>query len=372
MSPAPTVTAPTKNGEAVAVSAPVVPFVRASLEHVEPFLDTSLSADQAASVAVSGGPIDVPAYGYMRAIVLEVAATGGTGTAAVYKEDAPWSVIEEIQLYDVNGGQLVGPLSGYDLYLINKWGGYAANHDPVTAAAYTAPATSGNYRFQLRIPVELCRRDALGSLPNMNASSTYKLRLTMSAKASVYSTNPTGYPTVAFKCWLEAWAPPNAADVAGAPQAVQPPAMGTTQFWTKNSPVVPSGAQTVRLVRVGNLIRTLILTFRNTSDGLRSDTNFPDPLQMMWDGRQVFNASRNLLKQYMRERGVVGVSLDTGVVAVTYSHDFDGKIGDEMRDLWLRTTQSSRLELVGSFGAAGTLSILTNDVSPNGDVFLAS
>ena len=59
-----------------------------------------------------------------------------------------------------------------------------------------------------------------------------------------------------------------------------------------------------------------------------------------------------------------------GVWLEDFAHEFDGKIGNELRDGWLGTVQSTRLELSGTFGSAGTLTILTNDVAPAGPIFM--
>lgn len=347
----------------------VVPFTRASREHAEPFLDRTSPVLGANTYQI--GPEDVPAFGYMRNIVLTLTFAGGAGGSAVLKEDAPFSAIQEVVLTDVNGAPLVGPLSGYDLYLINKYGGYAFNPDPKASGAYTALDANGNGQVVLRIPAEISARDALGALANQNAASTYKLRVTIAGKADVFSTDPAGaLPTVRVRAHLEAWTQPAGTDLRGMPQATTPPANGTTQFWSKFVKNLASGANTIQLPRVGNLLRTLIFIFRTTTPA-RSSTNFPDPVQFLLDSRILNNVSKDLLNHYMTERyGFAKTNLDTGVFVVDYTHDFDGHPGGELRDLYLPTTQASRLELVGSFGADGTLTVLTNDVAPAGEIFI--
>jgi len=347
---------------------PIVPFTRASMEHAEPFVDTNVTIS-AAGAAVAGGPIDIPAYGYIRNVVLFVAATGGTGAAAVYKEDAPWSIIQDFSILDVNGAPIV-ILTGYDCYLAHKWGGYSFNSNPVAAPFYVTPATTGNFSFCLRIPVEIGRRDALGSLPNSNASSTYKVRINQAASTAVYSTNPTTFPTVRWRCFLEAWALPPATGPGGVTNAVKPAAEGTTQFWTETTTSIPgAGLQRVRLPRVGNLVRNLIFVFRDgTGSRANGDGTFPTDWTVEWDSHQIFNTSKDLFKQWEYER--TAYPIDNGVFVMDLTHDFDGSLGDENRDLWIPTTQSTRLELVGSFTGSGSLTIITNDVAPMGNPFI--
>jgi len=347
--------------------APITPFTRASMEHAEPFLDTSI-AITTSTVAVAGGPVDIPAYGYLRNIVIFVSATGGTGAAAVYKEDAPWSAIADVSVLDVNGAPIV-ILTGFDLYLAHKWGGASFASNPTAAPFYVTPATTGNFAFALRIPIEIGRRDALGSLPNSNASSTYKLRINQAPTTSIYSTNPTTIPTIRWRAFIEAWATPPPVGPGGVTNAVKPAAEGTTQFWTETLVSVSSGQNRIRLPRVGNLIRNLIFVYRDATP-LRSngDTTFPTDFTIEWDSHQIFNASKDLVKQWEFERS--GYALDNGVFVVDFTHDFDGGLGEEMRDLWVQTSQSTRLELVGNFTGSGSLTIITNDVAPMGNPFL--
>jgi hypothetical protein len=363
----------TKDAPASGGAAPlaIVPFTRATFEHAEPSNFDKSNLMTTSSIQL--GPEDVIAYGFLRSLFVLVEASGGAAglNNAVYKEDAPWSVIEELALIDVNGAQIVGPITGYDLYLINVFGGYSGMPDPASWAAYTTPPTSGNFTFALRVPVELSSRDGLGSMSNMNSSSTYKLRVVQSPIASVFSTAPDTKPTIRIRVWLEAWAGPQAQSAAGSPQAQLPPGIGTTQFWTPQSYLTPSGDYTVQLKRVGNLIRNLILVFRNTSDGLRSTTNLPDPVQLWIDGKLVTNEGKLQRRTYMTERlNARGITVPAGVYVFDFTHDFDGLYGGEMRDLWLPTASSTRLEVKGSFGAAGTLRVLTNDVAPVGNIYI--
>lgn len=354
---------------------PPAPFTAGAHEHVEgPFFDVSTQMDASLHAI---GPFNIPAYGYLKSVLLLVNATGGadSGETVAANADAPWNVLQNVQLRDVNSAPLVGPFpSGYNLYLANKYGGYAWAANPVLSPFYSGVAVgsnaSGNFQFLIRVPVEITPRDALGALPNQNAASTYKLDISIAPSTTVYTTAPDTKPVIRVRGFLEAWSQPLPNDVRGMPQATVPPALGTTQYWSMYSPPVNSGSQTVQLQRVGNLIRTLVFVARD-SNGVRSASVFPDPVQLLWDTRILYQEAVAIRQQYVQDRYDYGLgesAQDTGVYVYDYTHDLAGHVGDELRDLYLPTTQATRLEIQGSFGAAGTLDILTNDVAPTADI----
>lgn len=377
--PATTTAHPAAAGRQNQQSAPVlvVPFTRSAREHEEVFVDIS---QQIGTSSVMLPQQDVAAYGYLRAIDLLVEASGGAGTGVTSAEDAPWSALQEVVLKDVNGAPLVGPFSGYDLYLINKYGGYDAHSpEPKQRASYSAvAAATGNFSFALRIPVEINRRDGLGALANMNAASTYKLALTLAPAAQIYGgTLPTTQPTVRIRATLEAWTQPTSADLRGNPQAQTPPAHGTTSYWSKTTLNIASGSQQPKLPRVGNYIRNLIFVYRdNSASRATGATNFPDPASIYWETRLLTQRLRTKWADTMVRRSDLTGTLegvrgrDNGVFVYDFCHDFDGTLGNELRDGWLPTTQSTRLEIQGTFGAAGVLTVLTNDVAPQGEIFV--
>lgn len=362
---------------------PTVPFIRASAQHREP---TGIDVSRQISASDQDlGVFDVPAYGYVRNLVILVTTTSGAG-AATYAEDGPWNALKNIALTEPNGATISQFTSGYSLYLANKWGGYrdANGADPESSPVYSASTANGNFSFMYRIPVEINCRDALGALPNQNAAATFKLRLTLAANSQVYSAIPaTTQPTVRVRVFLEAWDQPEMAG-GGQSNQVSPPAVNTTQFWSEQIFNYSAGQQTIRLTRVGNYLRNLILIARRTaSTRANGDLDFPDPTTLYLDTRPLDIVERNNWKNQMYERsgfgGALGATvpaadapggLDAGVFVYDFTNEFDGSLGRENRDLWLPTQGSTRLELQGSFGNAGTLTVLTNDVAIAGTVFL--
>jgi len=356
---------------------PLAPFTSGAHEHVEgPFSDVST---QIGASAVAVGPVSVPAYGYLRDIILHVAATGGadSGETVAAVGDAPWCALQNIQFTDVNGAPIVGPFtSAYALYLINKYGGYQWSADPNLSPSFSAVAVgsnaSGNFSFLIRIPAEIVSRDALGALPNQNAASTYKIQYTVAASSSIYSTPPDTLPIVRVRMYLEAWSQPLPTTPQGMPQATVPPALGTTQYWSMFNSPAASGQQTILLPRVGNLIRRLIFVSRDSSGVRLSSNGFPDPATFLWDTRILLQASQAVFKEWMFNwygYGLGSSSLDNGVFVIDFAHDLTGKAGEELRDQYLPTTQATRLELQGVFGSSSSsLDVITNDIAPTGDI----
>lgn len=340
---------------------PTVPFVRAAQRQTL-FANVDASR-QFAAAGAQIGVFELPASGFLRDVALLVTASGGTGAAAVYQADAPWSTIETIQLEDPSGRPIFGPVSGYELFLANFYGGYQNQLDPTTWAPFVAPATNGNFTFLLYIPVEASMRDGYASLTNQDSSAAYRLRITMAPAISVYSTNPTTFPTVRFQAWADLWTQPTAASLAGQLQQQVPPGSGTIQFWTREVNPIVVGRNTVRIRRVGNLFRNLILVVRDNT-GVRVATNtLPDPIRIQWDNLTLYDEGRDLRLQ-KAESFANGNAAPAGVYVYSFCDDLDGQSGFELRNALLPTTVATRLEVDGSFAAVGSLTVLINDILP--------
>lgn len=355
--------------------AAVKSFVRSSLEHRE-----SAGIDKTVQLSSSDqdlGAFPIPAYGFLRSLYLLVEITGGAGTA-VFGSDSPWNLLKNIIVQEPNGATIAQFNSGYDLYLANKFGGYRGFNDPKARPDYSTNVVGGNAKFMLRVPLELRARDALGALPNQNAAAAFQLRATLAAASSVYTTSPTTLPNVRIRVVTEAWDQP-AISSDGTSNQTTPPAMNTTQFWSKQSYPVTAGQNMIRLTRVGNYVRNLAFIYRDATGARVSfaSNNFAAPATLQYDTRPIDQMHPEVWRTTMYERTGYGAAYDTaggldnGVWVYDFMHEFDGRLGNELNDGWLPTLSSTRLEIQGNFGVAGTLEVLTNDVSVAGNVFLS-
>jgi hypothetical protein len=345
--------------------------------------------------------IVVPAYGFLRSILLVVTTSGGvvTTTAPTPDEDAPFNALANIVLQEPNGAQICNFPSGYDLYLANKFGGYRYANDNRNSPNFSmvSSTTVASFAYMLRIPVEINNRDALGALPNQNSGALFRVKLNLAARATVWSTgdtNITTNPTVRVRAFAEAWDQPE--DVSnGVPNQTTPPALNTTQYWSRQDFAVNAGVANIRLTRMGNYLRNLIFVYRDDAanpDRGDSDANFPDPATIYYDTRPLDTISRAQWLERIYERYGYGSKLgrtnantvdgvavvaDSGggrennVWPLDFCHEFDGQVGHENRSLWLPTWSSTRMEIGGDWGEAGTLTVLTNDVTVADNVYAA-
>lgn len=351
----------------------ITPFRRATKEHREP-VNTSNFVLSASQQNPAGGVLGIPAYGYLRGLKITVTVSGGAGTV-VFAEDAPWNILQNIIFSEPNGAQIVQFSSGYHLYLASKWGGYQGFSDP-KATVYSFSTTGGNGTFTYWLPLELNNRDGLGSLPNQNAAALFQLRYTLAAASTIFTTVPTTMPNVSVAVQAYEFDQPQSS-TDGMPNQTTPPSMNTTQFWSEQQYPVVAGNNRIRLTRVGNYIRHLAFIYRSATRAA-GDTAWPDPAELDLDARPVDFIPKVLWRDTMYARygfnpntldGQSPGTQDAAVLWYDLAHEFDGGVGFENRDGWWKTYGSSRLELVGNFTTAGTLTVLTNDVAVASNIF---
>jgi hypothetical protein len=348
--------------QAAQAAAVQVPFTAAAHEHTELAFDTTVTPGAGETEI---GPFDVPAYGYLRHMVLtveDVDRTGVLGDVARLSADYPFNVFSRIELADVNGGSIFGPLGGYAAMWTNTIGGYSGRPDPRTHPDYDATITP---KFMIRVPVEISRRDGFGSLANQSTAANYKLYLTLNSLGNILtgSDGRERAPTLRIRGWLEAWSLPNEVDFAGRRQAETPPMLGTSMYHSHFLKDVQAGDNTILLPKVGNLLRWVGIIARDDR-GDRDDTVFFDPADLQWDARSMRREPQQLLTDRLAGSIPELAARDAGVFAYLMDNSTKNTVGDDAPTLWYPTVQSSRLQFSGQAATAGTLEIITCDIAP--------
>lgn len=335
--------------------AAVVPFTAAAHEHTEIAFDETVELT-ANTRALS--PIDIPAYGYFRHALIEISTTEAGEIEGALTKDYPWNIFSSIQISDVNGAPIFGPLDGYASLWASIVGGYAGVPDPRQTPFFSATVSPS---FLLRVPIEVSHFDGFGSLANQNAAASYRMELTLNTLAAAGL--KAGKGKFRIRVWLEAWSLPNETDIAGRPQSEAPPMLGSSQYHSFFRKNVPAGAQTTLLVRVGSLIRSLVIIARK-ENGERANGVFPNPAILEWDSRKIREDSQNMLVEMLFASVPQLKERDAGVFAYLLDRSTKNTVGDDTPTLWYPTVQSTRLEIKGNAAEAGTLQIITNDVAP--------
>lgn len=361
-------TAQTAQAPARANTAPQVPFPIASRVGIRPsFTDTKVLAASAPTVAT---PVQIPAVGYLKRIWLEITLAGAGGTTPAFTADGPFNAISSIGYRTAAGNDIVVPIDGYTLALVNKYGGHDMTADPRAGRQYAATAPSAH--FYLTLDFEFDSETGLGSIPALASNRSYQFNITWAA----ISTFLTGAPSVTatINAHAEFWHEPPAVSSSGLAQATAPQGLGTLSQIQLDMPPLTPGDKTVKLNNVGSIQRNIIFVLRNSS-GARIDTNgWPAVCEFLLDNNPLYNLPQNLWEEMMRRwfnlnattKDVVS-GLDTGVYVIPF-HALVGSLSGDptnSRSQFLPTLDASQLQLRGTWGSAvSTLQIITNNVVP--------
>jgi hypothetical protein len=330
--------------------------------------------------------------GFLTHLYILVEATGTASAAVVFGEDGPFAALDLITLNDTNNKPLLGPMSGWDLYILQKYGGYAFQEDARNDVDTFSSATSGSFSFILRVPVELVHRDGLGALVNKSSSATYdiSMRLAAMAAGAFVSVPQNSLPSVRVRIQQEGWMDPNSVDMQGNPVAQNPPGGQTTQYWTKQTYTFAFGAFDFRLQGIDAYLRNLIFVLRDSSaasgTGATSprgagDGNFADPFRLQYETSTPVNRLKSIWRKKIREDyGYIAATgaaaqeaanaRDKGVYPLPFTRDFGLKPGAESRFGYLPASSATVVNIAGSTGSTGTgpnaLTVLANKVVPEG------
>lgn len=315
--------------------------------------------------------IDIAAGDYTAGVYLWVTHTIAAGNAAVvaFAADGPFSAIQQVELLDPTGAAF-HTYSGYELAVpVMGMGGYVGQGITTDGPNYTAVtgavATGGSFGFMLRIPCEFFPRDAAGALWNGSTAAQFKIRVTLAASTAVFTTPPTALTNVRVRVNSHGYQIPNANSQQGVPFAATPPGGQMYQnFFRQVYQVAGAGNIIVPLSRKGYYLRQLHIVTRDNA-GARTNALLTGDVNIKIDNVDVFNGPPELWKQitWERNRWATGAAIPAGIYGLTWAYDWDGLNGGESRDQWIPTQPGSIMELRATCGAAGSITIITNDAT---------
>lgn len=343
----------------------VVPFLSGTYEYTEPITSQTVTLGAAQQDLL---PVQITPGGFLRGVTIIVTSTGGALGTGVLSADAPFSIFNYITLESIDGTPIIFPMNGYSHYLASRYT-RPWDADPALDSSASFSATI-NPAFRLFLSVE--SHATLGVLPNTDARAQYRLRMSLNPGSS---TNPAGgllttlgtatLPTVTVAVALQAYAQPPRATLTGAPIQQVPDGIAAQRFLSNQFDNVGTGQNTVKLQRVGNLIRTLVLVFRD-STGNRTDLT-TDPMRLRVDNTQLFVQNRSTLDFYMMRwyqmitaPGQAASARPTGVYVYTRWQDPSDLLGVG----WLETSPATFVQWeINGAAASGSMQQIIEDIA---------
>lgn len=355
-----------------------VPFLVGSQKYREqPFfsITNTLGASQ---VTLTPVPNITPGN-FLSGVVIQITSTGGIlGTTAALTTDGVLDLLNSISLTDTGGGEILYPMGLFEAVMVQKylrpWLG-----DPQKRTDYS---NSVNPAITFRFGVEV--RDTLAVLANTDARAQYRLNIVLAPLLNLV-TVATGVtaPSVTVAGYIDAWAQPDAVDLAGRPIQPLPPGLGVSRFTMHETDTFNAGNNTFRLTLTGNEIRGLILIVRD-STGARVDLTDANcgPIRFRLDNRVlwVMNPSQIVEEMQAFYSSLYGGGKAAGVTTAGYSRETGVYVIPRFRlpgtlqgEFWLQTVEQSLLQIemqgkdLGT-NAPGTLEVIYDQLAVAGQI----
>jgi len=385
--------------------AQAIPFTRGST------LATMKDATLSSLAAGSTTQVQLQTNAFLESLILDVSiVTAGNSATVKWQADAPFNVISQIKLDDPAGQSIVAPITGFQLYVLNKYlNDTDCGFDPARDSGFSmlptaanngtgsSAATAGSAYFRLVVPVEYRRRDALGALNNSAANQRYLLTITTAASYgagsdtanNLYSVAPTNAPTVGINIYQQYWTAPPAVITtsAGSAQVQATPAgLGTVAFvrYERHNEVSGGGSPQIQLNNVGDYISNIVWVLRTSSNNARDTytagtgyANWPTEFDFWENDFQVHALSQNdwtrwASRFYNLTAGVSAQAgnpgyLDAGVFPMfQFSALFDKDYNFGPANQLLPTDATTKLQVRGStWGSSSSyLEVLTRMIRP--------
>ena len=321
--------------------------------------------------ATSFPPISLPATGWVRKISLLFTVTGAAASAgAVVAGDGPFNLISGISLSDATGQPIYQPISGYNLYLVNKYlpgvdcvSPWANNPHMGPEYAYAATATTFAATFRLDLDLEQDARTGYGSIPNLDSNASLQLNVSLAPYTVAFTGTTVSAVNVGLIVDQHYWAPIGGT-MGGVPVMSRPSGSGDfleTRY--ENKTVNAQSENTMDFTNRGGLIRGLILVSR--AAGVRTDFTAATNVGLVYDNNAQEEGHRyeSFRDRMRRDHGYLGADLTTSYAPLTPGvlpgldrgvlvWNFDKRASG--RDTWLSTRVGTLLQAKFTPGASAT------------------
>jgi len=325
--------------------------------------------------ATSFRPIPLSATGWVRKIRLAFTyAMTCASAGAVVAGDAPWNLIANVSLSDAQGSPIIQPISGFNLYLVNKYfpqgmwsptNGDIGHLNPHVGPhyAFSATATSGTATFTLDLDLEIDDATGYGCVPNLDSNAALQLKIDASAYTVAFTGTTVSVSNLSVRVSQYYWAPVGST-VGGRANETAPMGSGAymeTRY--ENGAAVASSENTLTVNAKGGMTQGVIFVSR--SAGVRTAFTAASNVGVVLDNTAVNEGipleehNRNVRAAYglfgadvttsyaPLTAGIVS-GLDTGVLVVPFNTT------SRYRDGYLPTKAGSLMQYKMTPGASAT------------------
>lgn len=324
----------------------------------------------------SFNPIPLPATGFVRRVSLFFTAsmTAASAGALGTNIDSPFNLITGVTLTDATGQPVLQPISGYSLYLVNKYLSAAnpsnAPHPIFTADPclgpeynYAATATSGTATFRLDLDFEQDAKTGYMSIPNLDSNASLQLKIDYAPYTVAWSGTTVSAATISVRVAQDYWAPVGAT-TGGQANATHPLGFGDyleTRYETQTA--TASAENLLNINNRGGMIKGIIGVSRNA--GVRTAYTAGSNVGLVYDNNAIdegipveqhFNYLRraygflgaDMVGPYAPLSAGILSGLDRGVMVWPFFKYTPG------RDSWLNTRVGTQLQVKVTPGASAT------------------
>ena len=274
-------------------------------------------------------PVQLPATGFVRKLSLLFTATVTSASAgAVVPGDGPWNLINGITVTDATGQAIQQPISGYNLYLVNKYLSFGScdatniprawqNPHAGSDFSYSSTATTGTAQFRLDVDFEQDYNTGYGSIPNLDSNASLQLKVDVAPYTNAFTGTTVTAANLSMRVTQYYWAPVGST-VGGVAAMTQPVGFGDyveTRYETQT--LSASAENTVTVTNRGGLIKGTILVSR--ASGVRTAITAGSNLGQLLDNNAIdegvpIEEHYDMLR---RTYGYVGTDLTTSYAALS-------------------------------------------------------
>lgn len=323
----------------------------------------------------SFAPIPLPATGMVRKVSLYFTFTGTCASAgAVVAGDGPWNLLSGVTLTDATGQPIFQPISGFNLYLWNKFmptgienfkGRYMPFNDPHVGPefTYSATATTFTAKFRLDLEFEIDSQTGYGCIPNLDANASLQLRVDAAAYTNAFAGTTVSAAALSVRVEQHYWAPVPGTLNGLSVQSLPPGYGDFVEVRYENQNATALAENTNPITARGGLIKGVIAISR--AAGVRTDFAANSNVGLVFDNTAIFEGIRleSWQDQTRRQYGYIGADITTSYAPLTAGTlpgldrgvlvwNFDALA--EGRESWLATRVGTLLQAKFTPGAGAT------------------